>query len=1007
MKKQTKITALLLTAALAAFSAVSCGENQSNAPKGTVKIVDNGTTSYRVVRSDTNDIGGSAAARMRTILESVTDSEVELMNDFEHEKLGSMRIDTEILVGPTNRDESSMHERDFTYLDYAIDMDTTRLSITGGSSQALVMAAEYIAENFVDEKTKTVEIPKGQVKEYFHDYPIDKFTIGGRDISEYVIVAAVGDERASSFRNSLYVPYGKSVAVATANYKDDSECEIILSSANDERYAGKFSALDGFSYMYKVEGTKVYIGTDGTLPDDLAWDMFISDLVGNVSELEGNIEITDCQRVESIPHSEGIVFTEEHLAEVDAKADALKNEIMNSANMEIPEGAVVYYVSPNGSDSEDGKTTETAWQTLEAVNNAEIPAGAYVLFERGGIWRGMIKAKAGVTYSAYGEGAKPALYGGHEDGAIPEKWTLMEGTDNIWIYADEMIDSGTLIFNHGEQHAYKEIPSYIDGGFKKRSNPEEEFDIIEALDVDLDFFHAADSVLQDGKYPVSGTAVGEIYLRCDAGNPGEIFDSIEFVPRHAGFSVGADNVTIDNFTIKYIGAHGVSSGTRTGLTVQNCEFGWIGGGIQSYAANGNTTQSATRFGNAIEIYGGCDGFDVHNNYIYQVYDAGITHQYKSESFVKMTDVSYYNNLVENCIYSIEYFLNASDNPEQSMYNVKMYDNILRYAGFGWGNQRPDKGSPAHIKGWDHDNPAVDFEIYNNIMDRSSNWMIHCGYSEKEFEPKIYGNTFIQFHDGLFGRYDVIPTPIVAYGDAMLADERLFDNTFYFITDESVPQYAGDRGALAYRDRYEGSNMFAYGPDDYVELHGTKITDEEEKAAIKSAFENAVKVYELISCGPENPGETVELDAPTHESMTAMPDFKTMADLKAYFAQSFDEELTERITEQTLSDGESKFFREMNGCVYIYDFYREDESFTVEYVPSEYYIADDGTVSILVEGSNTETSPETNGSKTVPFKTVYTCRKGEDGVYRMTGSFIHPGEVYFTYKHHSGVEWYPY
>ncbi|MBE6705640.1 MAG: right-handed parallel beta-helix repeat-containing protein [Ruminococcaceae bacterium] len=1002
MKSSTKLLATFL-ALVSVLTAASCGGNSGDdkgASGETVKIVDNGKTEYKIIRSDTSDVGGSAAAKMRSIMETVTDDKVELSNDFEHEKLGTMRIDTEILVGPTNRDESSMHEREFTYLDYAIDMDTTRLSLTGGSSQALVMAAEYIGENFVDEKTKTIAIPKGTVYEYYHDYPLDKFTIGGRNIEEFVFVASPDDQRPRQLANNFLTLYGKTFRVEAPGYEDPTDCEIILSSA-DGGY-GAFSELEDFAYMYKVEGTTVYIGAKDIANDADAWDMFVSDILGDIADLKGTIEITDCERTEFYPHAEKIEYTEEFAKEVDAKAEALKTEILNTPNMEIPDDAIVYYVSPDGDDSNDGKSPENSWKTLSPVNNIDFPEGTYILFERGGIWRGQIKAKTGVTYSAYGEGPKPALYGGHEDGADPSKWTLMEGTDNIWIYADEMIDSGTLIFNHGEQHAYKEIPSYIDGGFKKRKAPEEEFDIIEALDVDLDFFQAADSLLVDGKYPRSGDAQGEIYLRCDAGNPGEVFESIEFVPRRNGFAVGGDNVTIDNFTVKYIGAHGVGAGTRAGLTVQNCEFGWIGGGIQSYAANGNTTQSATRFGNAIEIYGGCEDFDVHNNYIWQVYDAGITHQYKSESFVKQSNVSYYNNLVENCVYSIEYFLNSSDNPEQSMYNIKMYDNILRFAGCGWGNQRPDKGSQAHIKGWDHDNPAVDFEIYNNIMDRSANWMIHCGYKEKEWEPKIYGNTFIQYHDGMFGRYDVLPTKVIPYDNAMLSDERLFDNTFYFITDDGVPSFVGDRGTLSLKDKYNNSGMIAYGNDDYIELHGEKITDKAEIEAINETFGKAFEIYKIRSEGPGTGGKNVVIsgeDEP-HEAATEVVIYKTMAEFRDALSTAFDEELVERIADETLADGESKQFFEIDGVLYEHDMYRMHAPFAIQYAPTEYYLANDGTVQIVVNCTETEKDIEFGTETTYTFKTVYTCKKVEDGSYRMTGRFIHPGELFYTYKFHS-------
>ena len=39
------------------------------------------------------------------------------------------------------------------------------------------------------------------------------------------------------------------------------------------------------------------------------------------------------------------------------------------------------------------------------------------MFRRGDIWRGRILTKAGVTYSAYGRGEKPRIYGSPYDAA--------------------------------------------------------------------------------------------------------------------------------------------------------------------------------------------------------------------------------------------------------------------------------------------------------------------------------------------------------------------------------------------------------------------------------------------------------------------------------------------------------------------------------------------------------------------------------------------------------------
>ena len=61
-------------------------------------------------------------------------------------------------------------------------------------------------------------------------------------------------------------------------------------------------------------------------------------------------------------------------------------QIRNTPNMDIADDAVVYYVSMNGDDNNLGTSPECAWKTPAKLNEAEIEAGGYVCFERGGIY---------------------------------------------------------------------------------------------------------------------------------------------------------------------------------------------------------------------------------------------------------------------------------------------------------------------------------------------------------------------------------------------------------------------------------------------------------------------------------------------------------------------------------------------------------------------------------------------------------------------------------------------
>ena len=388
------------------------------------------------------------------------------------------------------------------------------------------------------------------------------------------------------------------------------------------------------------------------------------------------------------------VPTEETTALLD-QADTLRENILNTeSDWTLGEGGTVYYVSPNGDDRNDGLTPETAWRTLDKVNSAtirdhsylgedrdiianlntkEFPAyvwavenpdlwaeltpGDVVLFERGGIWRGQFIGAKGVTYSAYGEGAKPEIWGSPENGSGAEKWSLLEGTDNIWVFYRELQECGGILLN-GETVAIKETPlwdtetqKWLTSEYLTEfcSAPLEdcyEFDV-KTLD-NLHFFSALEGIDQS----ISFACWGKLYLRCDAGNPGEVYDSIEFFSSSDGWGQGVlapENGVLDNLCFRYLSS-GV--GTRSYATVQNCVVTWVGGIVQGYYANYDEGWcTVTRCGDGIA--GGYRGSKVVNNYVSYCYDFGITVESStwaclSEDGVPSHNILVSGNLVENC-----------------------------------------------------------------------------------------------------------------------------------------------------------------------------------------------------------------------------------------------------------------------------------------------------------------------------------------------------------------------
>ncbi len=97
--------------------------------------------------------------------------------------------------------------------------------------------------------------------------------------------------------------------------------------------------------------------------------------------------------------------------------------------------ATDYYVdSENGNDHASGTTPAAAWQTLQAVNRAELEPGDRVLFKKGGLWRGSLTLSSGaegkeLVYASYGEGEKPRLYG---SAALDEESDWIDQGNGLW-----------------------------------------------------------------------------------------------------------------------------------------------------------------------------------------------------------------------------------------------------------------------------------------------------------------------------------------------------------------------------------------------------------------------------------------------------------------------------------------------------------------------------------------------------------------------------------------------
>ncbi len=468
-------------------------------------------------------------------------------------------------------------------------------------------------------------------------------------------------------------------------------------------------------------------------------------------------------------------ISERYLNKLEAKTEARREEIRTSPNLTIPKEAKALYVSPTGNDDNDGLSPETAFKTLDRLSWEMLDEGTYVCFERGGVWRGEIWAAPGVTYTAYGEGPKPELRGSLYDGAVDGNWK--EVSPNIWQYSKKFKDDvGMIVMNGGEENGIKMLMDYSEEQAKEVVSGRE-WNGYTSLEKNYEFVHDFGEGYTENTNPKGGY----VYLYCDKGNPADVWDTIEFITLGAVIRVGTSaNVTIDNLCLKYKN-FGVSAGTCENLRVQNCEIGWIGGCVQGYSEAG----TAWRYGNGVEIYGGCTNFICDNNWVYQCYDAGLTQQYSAggDQDIIMDGVHYTNNVIEKCVYSIEYFLGAPQEgaaPTRYMANFEIKGNYLLDAG-GFGMQRPVKESVAHLKGWDHQNTVEgEFIVEDNVFMRSEHMMIHTGCELAEDAPIYRDNVFVQFANGEWGRHGGTPTTFEMYTSDTVEAEIYEQNDFYVI-----------------------------------------------------------------------------------------------------------------------------------------------------------------------------------------------------------------------------------
>jgi hypothetical protein len=238
----------------------------------------------------------------------------------------------------------------------------------------------------------------------------------------------------------------------------------------------------------------------------------------------------------------------------------------------------VYYVSNNGSDSADGLSPDTAWQTLAHVSNQTFSPGDEILFKRGDTWRETLyvtssgTSNAWIMFGAYGAGDDRPRFLGSEQAV---DWSQV--APNIW-------QSGTNLDNpYQGGYSYAEVFfEELDGTYSWGTHQ----------DYDASFSYMT------AEYDWSWNA-NRLYIYAPS-NPGVRYGAVEAPQRDSAIRLPGVNgstvlpedyveyVAFDNLEIMYVMRHGIYPGYNEveahGLQVTNSHIGMIGvkGGSSAY-----------------------------------------------------------------------------------------------------------------------------------------------------------------------------------------------------------------------------------------------------------------------------------------------------------------------------------------------------------------------------------------------------------------------------------------
>ena len=388
----------------------------------------------------------------------------------------------------------------------------------------------------------------------------------------------------------------------------------------------------------------------------------------------------------------------------------------------------------------------------------------------------------GVTYGAYGDDSKPkpVFYGSFDFGGGTGNWKATEW-ENIYEidlrdclpvetfnylpegereakrdhFISEAGDIGNIIFNGGQYKGVRVFPNVPEDS-EVREYPYDEW----SPDHIADPFGEGKTtkrMYQQGncaEYFISGGTTcldpgdalrnnlefmhdwsrGKVFLRCNWGDPKEVFDRIDLC-RGCNIFFGSKVKRIDNLCFLCSGYIAVDLG-EGGMDVTNCEAGYAGGSYSSV-------------GTGIGGYGRCEYMRVDNCYIHDVEDGPMGTQFTADiEGVEMNNVILTNNVIATSQNLVELFstkrvMGEDGLGKNKIRNAVVRDNMALYLGYGYPRCVEGKAEGLAVHNWYY-GEMVDCVLSGNTMFCCNGAIIgaHVASDGNSRGWHMYDNTYV-------------------------------------------------------------------------------------------------------------------------------------------------------------------------------------------------------------------------------------------------------------------------